>query len=541
MDLAAAALARPRVRVNQVGYRVDGPKAATVLTDRTAPIPFALVGAGRTVWRGLSSPGPLPVLDFSGCRATGTFVVEAGGFASHPVPIVDDPYPGLLGDALRFFYAQRSGIAIDDAVLPGYGRPGGHAGVPPNRGDTEVDGLDLSGGWYDAGDHGKYVTSGALPASMLLAAHERYPGRPVPPGPSLLDEARWQLDWLARMQVPPGRPHAGLAYHRLHDDAWTALPMWPHLDPARRVLHPPSTTAGLQLAAAAAHAARLVPAYLPAARAAWQAALREPALPAPDDAGRHGGGPSPDADPTDDHYWAATELYLTTGEAQFREAVLRSPRHAAPLGAVEWDDLTAYARIELALATDLPGVLDSVVARADELLAVQATQPYGQPYAPTDGWDWGSVGRILGLLLILAAAHRLTGAARFRYGLLRGLDYVFGRNPVGLSYVTGWGTETAHRQRVRHFAHALDPSFPPPPRGSVAGGPASKDYPGWPRDPRFAGLPDELCYVDEPDSETTNDVCIRWNAPLVLLAAHLSADASASSSAEKSGSGTAGG
>jgi endoglucanase len=541
MDLAAAALARPRVRVNQVGYPIGGPKAATVLTDATAPIPFVVVGAGRPVWRGLSSPGPLPVLDFSGCRATGTFVVEAGGFASHPFLIAGDPYAGLLGDALRFFYAQRSGIAVDDAVLPGYGRPAGHAGVPPNQGDTDVDGLDLSGGWYDAGDHGKYVTSGALPASMLLAAHERYPGLPRPPGPSLLDEARWQLDWLLRMQVPPGRPHAGLAYHRLHDDVWTALPMWPHLDPVRRVLHPPSTTAGLHLAAAAAHAARLEPAYLPAARAAWEAAVREPTLLAPDDAGGRGGGAYPDADPTDDHYWAAAELYLTTGEARFREALLRSPRHTAPLGAVEWDDLTAYARIELALATDLPGVRDSVVARADELLAVQAGQPYGQPYAPADGWDWGSVGRILGLLLILAAAHRLTGAARFRDGLLGGLDYVFGRNPVGLSYVTGWGTESAHRQRSRHFANALDPSFPPPPRGSVAGGPASKDYPGWPRDPRFAGLPDQLCYVDEPDSETTNDVCIRWNAPLVLLAAHLSADAGAASSAEKSGSAASGG
>ena len=150
-------------------------------------------------------------------------------------------------------------------------------------------------------------------------------------------------------------------------------------------------------------------------------------------------------------------------------------------------------------------------------------------------------GRILGLLLIVAAAHRLTGADRFRDGLLGGLDYVFGRNPAGLSYVTGWGTETAHRQRSRHFANALDPSFPPPPRGSVVGGPNSKDYPGWPRDPRFAGLPDELCYVDEPDSETTNDVCIRWNAPLVLLAAYLSADASATSSGEKSGSAAAGG
>ena len=293
MDLAAAALARPRVRVNQAGYLADGPKAATVLTDRVAPIPYSVVSAGRTVWHGLSSPGPLPVLDFSGHRATGTFVIEAGGFASHPFPIVDELYPGLLRDALRFFYAQRSGMALDDAVLPGYGRPGGHAGVPPNRGDTDVDGLDVSGGWYDAGDHGKYVTSGALPASMLLAARERHPGPQVPAGPSLLEEARWQVDWLVRMQVPPGRPHAGLAYHRLHDDTWTPLPMWPHLDPARRVLHPPSTTAGLQLAAVAAHVARFDPAYLPAARAAWAAALREPALLAPDDAGAHGGRSRP--------------------------------------------------------------------------------------------------------------------------------------------------------------------------------------------------------------------------------------------------------
>ena len=98
---------------------------------------------------------------------------------------------------------------------------------------------------------------------------------------------------------------------------------------------------------------------------------------------------------------------------------------------------------------------------------------------------------------------------------------LFGRNPVGLSFVTGHGTDYAHSQRVRHFAHTLDPSYPPPPPGSLAGGPASKTYPGFPGDPRFDGLPPQLCYVDEPTSETTNDVCIRWNASLVWLASYL--------------------
>jgi endoglucanase len=497
VDLAEQAAARPGVRVNQVGYLPGGPKAATV----PAPGPFAVRSGGRTAWTGVTDGR---VADFSGLREPGLYTIEAGGAVSHPVRIGPDVYDGLRGDALRFFYAQRSGIAVDDAVMPGYGRPAGHAGVPPNQGDTSVDGRDVSGGWYDAGDHGKYVTSGALPAAMLLAAYER------DPGPALLAEARWQVDWLVRMQVPAGREHAGLAYHRVHDDVWTPLPMWPHLDPARRVLHPPSTAAGLHLAAVAAHTARFDPRYLAPARIAYDAARREPDLLAPDDQGAHGGGPYNDDDLADDFCWAATELWLTTGEDRYRADL---EAHRARPGWIEWNDLTAWARIRLG---------DPAVAeRADELLAVQAGTPYGQPYDPDDGWDWGSTGRILGAVLILAAAHTLTGQAQYRDGALTGLDYVFGRNPVGLSFVTGWGTETAHQQRTRHFAHALDPSFPPPPRGAVAGGPASKDFPGWPKDPRFDGLPDQLHYVDEPTSETTNDVCIRWNAPLVLIATWL--------------------
>jgi hypothetical protein len=42
VDLVAAGLARPRVRVNQAGYQVDGPKGATVVTD-------ALLAAGLLV------------------------------------------------------------------------------------------------------------------------------------------------------------------------------------------------------------------------------------------------------------------------------------------------------------------------------------------------------------------------------------------------------------------------------------------------------------------------------------------------------------
>ena len=90
------------------------------------------------------------------------------------------------------------------------------------------------------------------------------------------------------------------------------------------------------------------------------------------------------------------------------------------------------------------------------------------------------------------------------------------------SGATRYGTDFTRRQRARHFAQALDPSFPPPPPGAIAGGPTSKEHPGFPSDPRLAGLPPLRCYLDEPTSETTNDICIGWNAPLVRMAVVLS-------------------
>jgi endoglucanase len=569
-ELVQQALLRPLVRINQAGYLPDGPKRATVITDAVEPLAFQVTSAdGRIVHSGTtvhcveSSPFPSHTIDFSSLDLVGEgFTIEVNGVASSERFSVErSAYDGLFSDAVRFFYAQRSGIEIADSVMPGYGRPAGHIGIPPNQGDTAVGGwmgpaaerfypgwtlarsIDVSGGWYDAGDHGKYVVNGGLSASLLLAGQELLDRHQVDaqafltPGPSLLDEALWEVDWMTRMQVPSGEQHAGLAFHRVHDDHWTPLPLAPHDDPARRVIHRPSTAAGLNLAAVAAHAARIVRSSRPdssrrlldVAERAYAAALREPLVLAPDDRGEHGGGPYNDDELSDEFYWAATELYLTTGDERYRNDVLDSPCHVDdvfdPAG-FDWDTVAAFARLELAVnsETRLPDarrIRASVVKAADRLIDVQAGQSWEQPYAPNDGWDWGSNGRILNNLIVLATAHDLTDVDRYRAGFLNGLAYLFGRNPIGLSFVTGYGTHYSHRQRVRHFAHALDQTFPPPPRGSVAGGAASKIYPGFPGDPRFAGLPDQLCYVDEPTSETTNDICIRWNASLVWVAAYL--------------------
>jgi endoglucanase len=562
---------RPAVRINQLGYLPYGPKRATWTTDELLPVELTVVAShGSVALRGRTQPWPtrpeptsgqsVHVIDFTDVTGAGAeYQVLVGEQRSHRFRIAQDLYGQLARNALGLFYLLRSGCPIDEQRAPGYGRPAGHTGVPPNRGDTAVpawtgpeaarlypdwaptDSLDVSGGWYDAGDYGKYTVSGSIAVWQLLNILEllrRATGQQaVLSEEALIEECRWQLDWLLRMQVPPGQPLAGMAFHRVHGTEWSPMPGLPHEDPTFRVLQHPSTAATLHLAAVAAQAARLLrrtdigyaDRLLTAARIAHHAAHLHPDLIAPDDEGRFGGGPYGDPQLDDDFYWAASELWLATGEDGFRTEVLGSAEHTAnvfDINGVDFDRVSGPARLDLALAdVELPDheqVVDSVRQGALQLTKLQQGQPWGQPYAPHDGWAWGSNGRILNNLVVLAAAAQLTGGAQFRDAVITGVDYILGRNALGQSYVTGYGSDSTAHLRTRQFGHDLDPSLPPPPPGAVAGGANSTETPGFPSDPRLRQLPPQCCYLDEPTSETTNDICIRWNAPLAYIATYLS-------------------
>ena len=137
----------------------------------------------------------------------------------------------------------------------------------------------------------------------------------------LLEECRWQLDWLLRMQVPAGAPHAGMAFHRVHGTEWAPLPCWPHEDPTTRVLHRPSTAATLHLAAAAAHGARVFAddrrLRPPAARrggAAHRAAQPSRCCWRRTITARSAEARTRDDDLEDERAWAAAELWLVTAD-----------------------------------------------------------------------------------------------------------------------------------------------------------------------------------------------------------------------------------
>jgi endoglucanase len=333
--------------------------------------------------------------------------------------------------------------------------------------------------------------------------------------------------------VPPGLPLAGMAHHKIHDRAWTPLPTSPQDDPQPRELHRPSTAATLNLAAAGAQCARVFRPFdhafadrcLNAAKTAWTAAKAHPRIYA-SDSDAAGGGAYGDRDVDDEFYWAAAELYLTTGQQTYLDAVRSSPLHRADVfapGGFGWQSVGALGRLDLAsVPSRLPAAerqfaRGSVIAAADTYLARQRRQAYGVPMRnDAASYSWGSNSNILNNLVVIATAYDLTGRAGYRDGALRGMDYVLGRNGLNNSYVTGYGEHSSQNQHSRIFAHQLDPKRPHPPTGTLAGG-ANAALQDPVAQKRLAGCRPQLCYLDDIRSFATNEYAINWNSALTWM------------------------
>ena len=569
----------PNVLVNQVGYFPALAKIAVVKLPNA--VPWELKNAaGQTVANGTSIPfGPDPasgdqvsIVDFTSFSTKGKgYTIKVGNDVSHPFEIGDDLYRKLKYDALAFFYQQRSGIPIEMPYAGGlqWAHVAGHVGVKPNYGDTSVPcavgsgcsySLDVSGGWYDAGDHGKYVVNAGISVWTLLDWWERTNTLGTSAGdfadgkmnipehkngvPDLLDEARWELEFELKMQVPVGEKLAGMVHHKVHDLKWTQLSTGPHEDPMPRYLQPPSTAATLNLAANGAQAARVwrkldkafAQKCLDAAERAWGAAKAFPSMLAAK--GGEGGGPYDDDKLDDDFYWAAAELYITTGKPEYRDVVTKSSffkqvtddwsDNPGMKTSMTWGDTAALGSISLALVpnglprADVDDIKKRIVARGDELLELVGKQGYRLPFGlPAKGYPWGSSSFVLTNALMLALANDFSHDGKYVNGVAAGMDYILGRNPIDQSYVTGYGSRPLENPYHRFWCHQANDKYPSPPPGVLSGGPNSNLDDPYVQAAGLVPCPAQKCFIDNGEAWSVNEVTINWNAPLAWVAAWL--------------------
>ncbi|MBB3188204.1 glycoside hydrolase family 9 protein [Microbacter margulisiae] len=218
------------IRVNQMGYLPQDIKVAVWLSkENVHPDKFQVVNemTGKTVYVGRDisckkAKEPFIAaarLNFSPVKEAGRYYIKVGNVVSPSFLIGEDVYDGSADFLLRYMREQQCGYnpLLKDSCHR-------YDGVviynPKHNGET----IPVYGGWHDASDYLKYVTTSANAVFEMLFAYQQNPkafadhfdanGNPHSNGiPDILDEAKWGLDWLVRMN-----PDSDTYYNQVADD-----------------------------------------------------------------------------------------------------------------------------------------------------------------------------------------------------------------------------------------------------------------------------------------------------------------------------------
>jgi endoglucanase len=221
---------------------------------------------------------------------------------------------------------------------------------------------------------------------------------------------------------------------------------------------------------------------------------------------------------TDEFIWAASELYVTTGDAMYTKAVNLLPDDKMPLPSWNQVRLLGYysmLRNHEKLKGNYPALsllrkrmlffADSLIAGADSNAYLTVMNKKKSHFI------WGSNSVAVNEGMALIGAYKLSRNKKYLRYALANLDYILGRNGAGYAYVTGYGSKTP--MHPHHRPSVADGIIEPIP-GLMAGGanPGMQDHVMLP-----STVPDEA-YIDDDKAYATNEVAINWNAPFAYLA-----------------------
>lgn len=552
--LAAATLAQAgEIAVNQVGYLPGAAKLAALPAVDAAAFSVVDAETGRSVLSGplgaaarwAPAGQDVRLADFSALKAPGRYRLHVDGLTdSPPFVVAADAYAAVNAAAIKAFYFNRASTPLLGVHAGRWARPSGHAddhvlvhasAVGPGRAEGSV--ISASKGWYDAGDYNKYIVNSGITVYTLLAAWEHYPALfkaqklNIPESaengkglPDLLNEALWNLEWMLAMQDPAD----GGVYHKLTNKGFDGVVM-PADATGERYVVQKSTAAALDFAAVMAQASRVFASFekerpglsarmRTAAERAWGWAQTHPKeiYRQPPDIRTGGYGD----DKLDDEFaWAGAELWVTTGDVRYRPDLDK-----LAITIPNWGDVKGLAWVTLAHHRRKLGENDSVVvqtrvmALADELLATWRASAYRVGMRAQD-YDWGSNSGVLNRALMLIQAYRLAPKPDTLAAAQALFDHVLGRNPLGQSMVTGFGSKPP--LHPHHRPSEADGVATPVP-GFLVGGPnpGRQDQKNCPAYPSALAA---LAYIDHFCSYASNEVAINWNAPLVYVSAALQA------------------
>jgi len=490
--------------------------------------------------------------DFTSVSTPGKyFVLDVDRGVRSPEFSIDPlAYRNALKAAVRMFFYQRSGFAkqqpyaeacwTDAAAFVGPNQDGQAHDVTDQTNNAKV--RNLSGGWFDAGDANKYVTFAVTPVHQLLSAYEETPAPftddfNIPESgngiPDVIDEVKWEIDWLKRMQNPDGSALlkvGGLNYTEFNP---------PSADPAPKFYVPTCTSATAAVAGMFAHASEVYQRF-PALQAdaadlktrainAYASYIAAPTKQTNCDDGtvKSGDADLQVADQENLITVAAVYLYGLTGDPQYNNRVKANYRALRPYNDIGWSRYVPEQGVALLYYTTLTNAdttLKSAIL-ADKLSDVQnGNQIYGvnpnddlyRAFLHPPQYHWGSnqVRANYGNSNRDVATYHIAVSSTTPYQARAEdtLHWFHGVNPLGMVYLTNMnklGTTHSANTIFHRWFRDGDPKWDDV-RTSTCG-PAPGYVPGGPNvNAASNGVP---TYLAPPTAQPAEKSYLEWNNP----------------------------
>lgn len=531
------------IRINQIGFYPNSVKQFVVadleaslfeIKNEKGEVSFSGELQKNGEWE--ASGEQVLMGDFSSLKADGIYtVVVDGKINSYPFEIKNGLYNEALNAAIKSYYFQRASMPIEEEFGGVYKREAGHSDdncvYHPSSGRSEGI-LNSPGGWYDAGDYGKYIVNGALSTGQMLQLFEQYPNAisdgtlNIPESGNgvsdLADELKYELDWIITMQDADGG-----VYHKLTAKNFSGFIM-PNQFNLERMIIGKGTAATLNFAAVLAQASRLYKSIDPTwsekalavSEKAWKWAEKNPNVAFDKNPEGVSTGGYDDTKFSDDFYWAAAELFISTKNEKYLSYLKENEepyiheltnswkffvRNNAFHSLLENKDLLDE---EFALS-----LTQKQIKLGDAILEQIEANPYN---IALEKYEWGSNSDILNQALILCNTHRLTNDEKYLIGAEQINDYIFGKNATGYSFLTGFGSKRV--MFPHHRPSGADGIVDPVP-GFIIGGPNNDR-----QDAKQIEYTSEFpakAFADAQGSFASNEVCLNWNAPAVYVLGYL--------------------
>lgn len=566
LAFAAAAISasaqETEIRLNQVGYYPHQEKVAII--ECVKPLKrFSVTDEnGKKVLKGFPSGSAYSSfsseksyrIDMSSITKPGTYTLEINKTKATFV-VKKDALDDLCRAGIKAFYYQRSGMPIDAKYAGQWSRPAAHMDTevlvhPSAATSTRPAGTKISSpkGWYDAGDYNKYIVNSAFAIGQMLNVYpltEEYlrnlevnipeSGNYVP---DFLNELYYNLEWMLTMQDEDG----GL-YHKLTDPNFDPFVMPKDCHQTRYVVQK-TTCASLDFAACMAMASRIYAPYerqfpgfsqkaLDAAKKAYIWALKNPEVYYRQNELNKKYTPQiytgtyDDENAKDELFWASVELYLATGnDVYMQEIEANKPKNIivpvwGNVGALgltswlmNWNCSTKLRTPEVIPMEEF--AKNKLVEWANNYIENSGKSMYLAPFGnKKSDFHWASMAEGAATeAILLLQAYKVTKDKRYLINARRNADYMLGRNPLGMCFITGFGKKSP--MNPHHRISSADGIKEPIP-GLLVGGPNATANEG----KYYESEQPDKRYADNQGSFTTNEIAINWNAALVALTAAL--------------------